>query len=139
MATPIKVSEMTAATSLTGSELIPIVQSGVNKSATPTLIAGLASGSRAYGVSVDQATQIYTQLGVSGRVVHDRIRQCIQNDDGTINYWLDKENGWNKESHKPVKRFADKAQSGAVIDNIVSLDAFREVVAGQGVSNRRGE
>jgi|PlaIllAssembly_1097288.scaffolds.fasta_scaffold1833949_1 hypothetical protein len=33
-----KISEMTAATSLTGTELIPIVQAGLNKSVTPTIL-----------------------------------------------------------------------------------------------------
>jgi len=35
-----KISAMTAATSLTGVELIPIVQAGVNKSVTPTILLG---------------------------------------------------------------------------------------------------
>jgi len=35
-----KISEMTAATSLTGVELIPIVQAGVNKSVTPIILLG---------------------------------------------------------------------------------------------------
>jgi len=33
----VKISDMPAATSLTGTELVPIVQSGVNKKATPLL------------------------------------------------------------------------------------------------------
>ena len=33
-----KISEMTAATTLGGSELIPIVQAGSNRTATPTLV-----------------------------------------------------------------------------------------------------
>ena len=33
-----KISEMTSATELTGVELIPIVQAGVNKKATPTVL-----------------------------------------------------------------------------------------------------
>lgn len=102
-------------------------------------ITGEGAVSNAYGVSLDETTKVYTRLGVGTRTVHDRIRQCVQNDDGTVNYFLDKENGWDKENHKPTRRFADKAQSSADIDNVVSLDAFREVVAGQGISNRRGE
>lgn len=97
------------------------------------------TASNAYGVSCDESTKICTRLGVNSRVVHDKIRQCVLNTDGTVNYFLDPENGWDKETQKPIRRFADKAQSSADIDKVVSLDAFREVVAGQGISNSRGE
>lgn len=97
------------------------------------------SSSNGYGYSVDEATHIFTKLGVAGRVVHDKIRQCVQNDNGTINYFLDRSNGWDKENHKPTKRFASPAQMSGTIDTVISLNAFTEVVAGQGISNRRGE
>jgi hypothetical protein len=106
---------------------------------THTHAGGGGSSSNGYGYQVDEATRVYSKLGVAGRVVHDKIRQCVQNDNGTINYFLDPANGWDKENHLPSKRFADKAQSAAVIDTIVSLNAFTAVVAGQGISNRRGE
>jgi len=97
------------------------------------------SSSNGYGYSVDEATHIFTKLGVAGQVVHDKIRQCVQYDNGTINYFLDRSNGWDKENHKPTKRFASPAQMSGTIDTVISLNAFTEVVAGQGISNRRGE
>lgn len=92
-----------------------------------------------YGYSLDEATRVYTKLGAAGKVVHDKIRQCVQNDDGTVNYFLDPANGWDKENYKPSRRFADPDQAGEAVNTVVSVNAFRETVAGQGISNRRGE
>lgn len=113
---------------------------GDGTTAWATLVyAGGGAVSNAYGYSLNESTRVYTKLGVAGHVVHDKIRQCVQNDDGTIAYFLDPSNGWDKENYKPTRRFADKTQSIQVIDHILSLDAFRSTVAGQGISNSRGE
>jgi hypothetical protein len=61
MTAPKKISELTAATTLTGSELIPIVQSGVNKTATPDLINL---------IGINPQTDDYTlALGDAGKLI----------------------------------------------------------------------
>ena len=54
-----KISAMTAASALTGAELVPLVQSGVNVKSTVSALAAFAQSTfSAYGAWQDSTTQI---------------------------------------------------------------------------------
>lgn len=60
--TGVKISEMTALTALAGSEQIPIVQSGANKSITPLLLGGGVYNVKYYGATGNGTTNDTTSI-----------------------------------------------------------------------------
>jgi len=61
-----KISDMTAAASLAGTELIPIVQGGANKSTTPDMIAGLVNVPSIVGLLDETAHDLLDHTGLTG-------------------------------------------------------------------------
>jgi len=61
-----KISDMTAAASLAGTELIPIVQGGANKSTTPDMIAGLVTVPSIVGLLDETAHDLLDHTGLTG-------------------------------------------------------------------------
>lgn len=56
-----------------------------------------------YGLSWDQASDSYTRLGASGyTAIQSRMRRCVLNEDGTVNYFLNRFNSNFKEDGTPA-------------------------------------
>ena len=84
------------------------VQSALNLKADKTYVDSMATGSDfykgAYGLNWDETNDRYLRTGASGyTAIQSLMRRCVLNSNGSVNYYLNKNNSNFKEDGSPSK------------------------------------